>query len=132
MPHPSQFVIAHDGSGRRYLVPGDGPEMPQISLAHTAEGAVAIAADMAVGIDLEPATRDARPLLPDFATASEVELVEQLTAVAPEDAAAIRLWCAKEAMAKARGTGLQGRPKDFEALAAEEDGSFLLRHGPSA
>jgi hypothetical protein len=33
-------------------------------------------------------------------------------------------------MAKALGTGLQGRPKDFEALATEE-GDFLIRHGPS-
>jgi acyl transferase domain-containing protein/phosphopantetheinyl transferase len=131
LPHPSQFVIAHDGSGRPYLVPGDGPEMPQISLAHTAEGAVVIAADLPVGIDLEPATRDVRPILSQFATSAEEELVEQLTAAAPEDPAAIRLWCAKEAVAKARGTGLQGRPKDFEALTAEGDGSFLVRHGPS-
>ncbi len=34
-------------------------------------------------------------------------------------------------MAKALGTGLPGRPNDFEALAAKEDGDFLIRHGPS-
>jgi phosphopantetheinyl transferase len=105
--------------------------LPHLSLAHTAAGAVAIAADVPVGIDIEPASRDARPLLADFATALEVELVERLAQTSPEDAPATRLWCAKEAMAKALGTGLSGRPKDFEALAAEADGDFLMRHGPS-
>jgi acyl transferase domain-containing protein/phosphopantetheinyl transferase len=131
LPHPSQFVIAHDESGRPYLVRGDGPEMPYLSLAHTAGGAVAITADVPAGIDLEPASRDARPLLSHFATAGEIGLVELLGQACPEDVPATRLWCAKEAMAKARGTGLLGRPKDFEALTAERDGDFLMRHGPS-
>jgi phosphopantetheinyl transferase len=47
---------------------------------------------------------------------------------AADVSAATRLWCAKEAMAKARGTGLQGRPKDFAAQEIEENGTFLLCH----
>jgi acyl transferase domain-containing protein/phosphopantetheinyl transferase len=131
LPLPSLFRIAHDALGRPYLASDEGPALPHISLAHTATGAVAIAADVPVGIDLEPASRDVQPLLPDFATPFEMELIEHLAEVCPEDAPATRLWCAKEAMAKALGTGLQGRPKDFEALAAEGDGDFLIQHGPS-
>ena len=128
LPHPSLFVIAHDDAGRPYLLPGDGEEMPHISLAHTAAGAVAIVADVPVGIDLESAERDVRAILPDFATAAEIELVAELTAVDDDNNAALRLWCVKEAMAKALGTGLQGRPKDFEAIAVE-NGDFLVQHG---
>jgi phosphopantetheinyl transferase len=130
LPHPSLFRIARDAQGAPYLVPGEGPALPHISLAHTASGAVAIAADVPAGIDLEPASRDARPLLSDFATDEEVGLVERLAEACPDDVPATRLWCAKEAMAKALGSGLSGRPKDFEAL-AEGDGDFLIRHGPS-
>jgi phosphopantetheinyl transferase len=68
--------------------------------------------------------------LSEFASGGEVELVERLAEACPEDCPSTRLWCAKEAMAKALGTGLQGHPKDFEAL-AEEDGAFLMRHRPS-
>jgi phosphopantetheinyl transferase len=131
LPHPSLFRIVHDAQGAPYVVPGDGPAPPHISLAHTAAGAVAIAADAPVGIDLQPASCDLRPLLSEFATAGEVGLVEHLSEACPEDAPATRLWCAKEAMAKALGTGLPGRPNDFEALAAEDDGDFLIRHVPS-
>ncbi len=131
LPHPSLFVIAHDEAGRPYLLGSDDVQMPHISLAHTAEGAVAIVSEVPVGIDLESAGHDVGPILPDFATASEIEVLEELTALSPDSNAALRLWCAKEAVAKALGTGLQGRPKDFEALAVEENGDFLMRHGPT-
>ena len=78
------------------------------------------------GIDVEPVTRDIVSLLPEFATTEEAELLRPLS---DEDAsAATRLWCAKEAMAKARGTGLQGRPKEFGVLEIEANGDFLLCH----
>ncbi len=93
LPHPSLFRIVHDAQGAPYVVPGDGPAPPHISLAHTGAGAVAIAADAPVGIDLQPASRDLRPLLSEFATAGEVGLVEHLSEACPEDAPATRLWC---------------------------------------
>jgi hypothetical protein len=64
LPHPSLFCIAHDAQGRPYLASGEGGALPHLSLAHTAAGAVAIAADVPVGIDLEPASRDAGPCCP--------------------------------------------------------------------
>jgi acyl transferase domain-containing protein/phosphopantetheinyl transferase len=124
--HPSLFLIAHDDLGQPYIVPGEGPAIGHISLAHTEAGAVALVADEPVGIDVESAAQDASALLPDFATAEEAELLAPL-----DDAgvsAATHLWCAKEAMAKGRGTGLQGRPKDFAAQDIEANGTFLLCH----
>jgi acyl transferase domain-containing protein/phosphopantetheinyl transferase len=129
--HPSLFIIAHDERGRPYVLTEEGPADCHLSLAHTDAGAVALVADEPVGIDAEPGERDATSLLPEFATAEEASLIEQLIAAAADARPATRLWCAKEAMAKARGTGLGGRPKDFEALAVEENGDFLLEHTPT-
>ena len=128
LPHPSLFVIAHDELGRPYVLTDEGPADCYLSLAHTDAGAVAIVAAEPVGIDAEPAERDAGSLLPEFATAEEMQLMEHLMVAAVNALPATRLWCAKEAMAKALGTGLGGRPKDFEVLAVEENGDFLLEH----
>jgi phosphopantetheinyl transferase len=129
LPHPSTLVIGHDGAGRPYLEGDEGLAPPGLSIAHTEAVAVAVAADVPIGIDVEPATRDAQAILSSFATAEEVALVEELAGACPDGTAPARLWCAKEAVAKALGTGLQGRPRDFEALAVEGNGDFLIQHG---
>jgi phosphopantetheinyl transferase len=141
LPHPSTLVISHDAAGRPYLELGDDLDLPLLSIAHTEGCAVALAADVAIGIDIEPATRDTRAILPSFATAEERALIDELDGAYPDSAypdgaypdgaTPTKLWCAKEAVAKALGTGLQGRPKDFEALAIEGNGDFLIQHGPT-
>jgi acyl transferase domain-containing protein/phosphopantetheinyl transferase len=129
--HPGELTVTHDDLGRPYLKAVDIPGLPQVSLAHVDGVAVALAADVPVGIDVERVADDRRDILPYVATDAERELIETLAANYPEDAWETRLWCAKEAVAKALGTGLQGRPKDFEAIAAEPDGSLLLQHAAS-
>jgi phosphopantetheinyl transferase len=136
LPHPSTLVVSHDAAGRPYLEPADDLDLPLLSIAHTEGSAVALAADVPIGIDIEPATRDTRAILPSFASAEERALIDELDGAYPDGAypdgaAPTRLWCAKEALAKALGAGLQGRPKDFEALAIEGDGDFLMQHGPT-
>ncbi len=131
LPHPCNFIITHDTAGRPYLKTEDESAVPELSIAHTQAGAVAIAADVPVGIDIEPATADTSAMLSSFATSPEMALIEELVDASPDSAAQTRLWCAKEAVAKALGTGLQGRPKDFEVLAIEKDGSFLIQHVPT-
>jgi phosphopantetheinyl transferase len=82
---------------------------------------VAVAAGVGVGVDVEMVRRTA-------ATPEELAAIEPLAAAQPDAAWETRLWCAKEAAAKALGTGLQGRPRAFEVIAAEPDGSVLVRH----
>ena len=131
LPHPSTLPIAHDPAGRPYLEAGDDEAPPRLSIAHTNGAAVALVADVPVGIDLEPVTRDTQAILPSFATAEELVLIDELMSACADGSAATRLWCAKEAAAKALGTGFQGRPKDFEAVAVEENGDFLIQHRPT-
>ncbi len=128
LPHPAEFAIEHDERGRPFLLPGDDPALPHISLAHTAAAAVAIASDVPVGIDVEEADRDTHSILDEFTTAEERALIDPLSTKYPEENFETRLWCAKEAAAKALGTGLGGRPRDFEAIEIEEEGNFLIHH----
>ncbi len=111
--YPAQIVIENDDNGRPYVVsevPGTEPLL--ISLAHTESLGVAIVGEgVPVGIDVEPIegrhdrfdemvlTPDERHLLPEDGPS--------------RDLARTRLWCVKEAAAKAAGTGLEGRPKKF-------------------
>jgi acyl transferase domain-containing protein len=131
MPHPSEFRLAHDDAGRPYLEPAGDPDLPFVSCAHSEGTYVALASDVPVGVDLEPISRDARAILPDFATADEIALLGQLEAVCVQENWATRLWCAKEAVSKAQGTGLQGRPKHFVALDGDADGRLLIEHVPT-
>lgn len=133
MPHPAALALGHEESGRPFLaVDADGDwTRPYISLAHTDGGAVALAAEVPVGIDVEDAARETRSLLAEFATREEQKLLDVVAAQQPEENFATRLWCAKEAAGKALGIGLNGRPKDLEALEIEDDGSFLIRYAPS-
>jgi acyl transferase domain-containing protein/phosphopantetheinyl transferase len=132
MPHPAAFALDHDEQGRPFVLPGEGGALPHISLAHTATGAVAIASDVPVGVDLEEAGRDTRSILAEFTTREERTLIEGLATVHPDEAFATRLWCAKEAAGKAMGCGLGGRPKDWQALEYDDEGAFLIHHTPSA
>jgi phosphopantetheinyl transferase len=131
LPHPAEMVVAHDQDGRPYLEPADDPALPHVSVAHTDAGAVAVAANVPVGIDIETAHRDTRQLLSHYATADEAALIAPLNAEQPDEAWGVRLWCAKEAVGKVLGIGLQGRPKDFQALEVEPNGELLIQHEPT-
>jgi acyl transferase domain-containing protein len=131
MPHPSEFCVSHDDAGQPYLQPAGDPSLPCISCAHSEGTFLAVAATTAAGVDLEPVTRDAPAILSEFATEEEIALLDHLAASDPDALWALRLWCAKEAMSKLLGTGLQGRPKDFLAIDGDPGGGFLMHHLPS-
>ncbi|WP_224049179.1 4'-phosphopantetheinyl transferase superfamily protein [Arthrobacter sp. NicSoilB4] len=80
----------------------------------------------AVGVDLEHSSGVGFPGFDDVAlTPAERRL---LAAVAPEEAMAWRAaaWARKEALLKARGTGLRVEPASVEAFAESADGTVLV------
>ena len=95
---------------------------PALSLSHSQRWAVAVASDasVALGIDYQRPDRiKVEHLVSGGFGASEQSL---LATHEPERSQqAIALWCAKEAAAKAAGTGLEGRPLDWQIVAAHLD-----------
>jgi len=132
--YPAQFVVGNEASGRPYVHGLQGvhrlPEDMGISIAHAGELAVALVGQInarghGVGIDVE----SIEPRTPQFegmaCTESERALLDLwATGAGSRLSWLTRFWSAKEAVAKAIGTGLVGRPHRFEVT--EMDGSQLL------
>ncbi len=130
MAHPASLILDHEDGGRPRIRSAFAElDLPHVSLSHKDRSAIALATSVPVGIDFEPADRDLAHILSQFATEDEIELLarpgEDL------DAGYVRLWCAKEAVAKCLGTGLGGRPKDFVAREATGDGVFEMEYQPT-
>jgi phosphopantetheinyl transferase len=100
--------------------------LPEVSLSHSDNAAVAVASSVPLGVDLERADRDVTEILPNFATEDEQAAINALSASDYDDTWPLRLWCAKEAASKALGTGLQGRPKRFQLVEAASDGHLVI------
>jgi len=121
---PADLVVKVAAGGRPYLA-GNGlesvGEMPEVSVAHVAGQAVAIAAPRGtqVGIDLDVVGRVATAdlLAAGFSDAEQAILMD--TDIAPE-LRVLKAWCAKEAAAKCLGTGLNGQPKSFVVSALDD------------
>lgn len=126
---PAEVQVANDHAGRPTVsaVGVAAGEDLQVSLAHTAWLGVALVGDAtdeerSVGIDverIEPRTDrfDGLVMAPE----------EQALLPVADDVWRTRVWCAKEAVAKAAGTGLEGNPKRFALTAV--DGERLLVGG---
>ncbi|MFD3439717.1 beta-ketoacyl synthase N-terminal-like domain-containing protein [Streptomyces sp. NPDC058685] len=112
---PVEIPIGNDSLGRP--VP-EGPLAAglRLSLAHKDRMAVAcVHTGSSVGIDIEAVTDDPDALTPIALTADERRLADDLAAregIGHAQAATV-LWCAKEAAAKAEGSGLGGRPRQW-------------------
>lgn len=111
---PTDLRFATEDHGRPYLLDDRGqPDGLRFSLSHCAAGvAVAVCQGAAVGIDVEDAARqdDPMPLAPQVATADEESELAEL-APSQRRAAFLRLWTRKEALLKAKGTGLLTDPR---------------------
>ncbi|MFK0153984.1 beta-ketoacyl synthase N-terminal-like domain-containing protein [Streptomyces sp. NPDC090493] len=135
---PAELRVQNDELGRPYVVGVHGRTLPalDVSLAHRAEAAVAIVRPHTPGpgpgIDLEEVT-DRDPAAMEVALgADELRLLHALSAADADGSPSLwftRFWAAKEAVAKAEGTGFDGRPRDFTVLEAAPDGSRLLVSG---
>ena len=85
-----------------------------------------VTAGVTVGVDLEHSSGVTFPGFDDVAlTPAERQL---LAALAPEEAMPWRAaaWARKEALLKARGTGLRIEPASVEAFAEHRDGTVLV------
>nr|WP_268254430.1 type I polyketide synthase [Streptomyces hiroshimensis] len=129
---PAEIHVGNDEQGRPYVTGVHGRTLPplDVSLAHCAETGVALVRHHdpcgpgGAGIDVEEVTE--RPAhLHEFALGpAERRLLASACAGTGEPEALwfTRFWAAKEAVAKAEGTGLRGSPRDFTVLSARPDG----------
>ncbi|MER8095688.1 beta-ketoacyl synthase N-terminal-like domain-containing protein [Streptomyces goshikiensis] len=126
---PVEVQIGNDPAGRP-VVMGAPAAGVRLSIAHKDRLAVAIAhPGRHVGIDVEPVTADPGALIRVALTPEELRLAEELAArdATGLPAALTALWCAKEAAAKAHGTGLGGRPREWRVTDDPGSGPGGLR-----
>lgn len=126
---PAEVPIGNDPAGRP-LAEGPLTRGFRLSIAHKDRIAVALAhPGRAVGIDVEQVTADPDALVRIALGPEELRLAERLAACEGTGlpAALTALWCAKEAAAKAEGSGLGGRPRDWRVAEDPDSGALLVR-----
>jgi phosphopantetheinyl transferase len=96
-----------------------------VSLAHSDGHAVAVAAPGGdLGVDLELLRERAAGFADAAFHAAELELLASVPE-AERDAWTLRCFCAKEAVAKALGTGLLRSPRDLQVTAVDPTGETV-------
>ncbi|MEV8512189.1 beta-ketoacyl synthase N-terminal-like domain-containing protein [Dactylosporangium sp. NPDC051484] len=128
--YPIELTVSNDPNGRPRVHPrpGRGYRECDVSLAHVADIAVAIAkprtpgapADAAgVGIDVTEITDHPDSTITFALSDSERRLLDSKVATGEDRWLWFaRFWAAKEAAAKAEGSGLAGDPRRFKLVAA--------------
>jgi phosphopantetheinyl transferase len=121
--YPVEVTVRSDANGKP-IATGPYTEDLRVSIAHTAGLAVAYAVEGAdPGIDVEKIAARTD----NFAAIAFADEELALLPSEERDEWMTRLWCAKEAVGKARGTGLQGAPKKLQL--EDLDGERLLVDG---
>ncbi|MFJ6081364.1 type I polyketide synthase [Streptomyces sp. NPDC092369] len=131
---PAEIRVHNDDLGRPYVTGLHGRELPalDVSLAHRAESAVAIVRPHTPGpgpgIDLEEVVERDPSTVTTALGPAELRLLHAVCADTGESEALwfTRFWAAKEAVAKAEGTGFGGRPRDFEILEVTDTERLLV------
>lgn len=133
---PAELRVRNDAAGRPYVTGEHGRVLPalDVSLAHCAEAGVAIVRPHrpgpGPGIDIEEVVERTPQTLAAALGADELRLLRALSAGGGSEALWFtRFWAAKEAVAKAEGTGFDGRPRDFRVLDATPTGDRLTVAG---
>jgi phosphopantetheinyl transferase (holo-ACP synthase) len=126
--HPVEVHITNDEQGRPMAslppdVAGVHPAASalSVSISHTEWLGVAVVSDTdPIGVDVEPLT----PRAPRSDAFVDIALTPGEQGLRPDDFGSDEwvalTWTAKEAVAKAMGTGLQGRPRSFEVQAVTD------------
>ena len=133
--YPAEITIRNDEHGRPHAE-GVGPALRgwihhevgyglDISIAHSEGMGVAVAGAGPVGIDVEPVAVRGPGTEQIALNDSERALLDGHPA-AERPTWFARFWTAKEAVAKALGHGLRGRPQRFEVTAADPGGELRV------
>lgn len=106
----AELRVDQDAGGRPSLVLPTGAQLP-CSISHSTGAAIGAVAPpgIAVGIDIEPVAGPDDPFARNALAFGAAE-ADAIAAHGPKT-----VWCAKEAVAKALGTGLMGAPTRFRA-----------------
>ncbi|KJY43888.1 beta-ketoacyl synthase, partial [Streptomyces sp. NRRL B-1568] len=119
---PGEVRVRNEPGGRPRPEGVHGRRLPplELSLAHCKEAAVALVrpGGTPAGIDIEEITDRPQTTVDAVLAPAERELFRTMGG---GDRWLTRFWTAKEAAAKAEGTGIQGRPRDFVVTAADPD-----------
>ena len=121
---PAEVTIVTGERGQPIVsAPGSLPVC--VSIAHSGDLAVAIADAQPVGIDVEIVERRDAGLEQVALTVPESSLLDRIVREKggepqrARDEAFTRFWAAKEAVSKAEGTGLEGKPSRFLVTGVE-------------
>ena len=133
---PADLAIVADEHGRPRLFPADDPnrhDLPSVSIAHAEGVAVALASadpSSGIGIDVEVIVDRSESFEAlAFSEAERALLGDRVGADRAEWIA--RLWCAKEAAAKATGFGLVYGPSSVSIIDLDDaTGALSVRLGP--
>jgi phosphopantetheinyl transferase (holo-ACP synthase) len=117
--YPSDVVVQHDALGAPSVAGwwvDQVVKAPAVSLTHDAQTCTAALSldGQPVGVDREDLHRLRRPEALQLAFSAQERVWWLAQPEAQRGAAALRLWCCKEAASKWLGRGLQGRPEAFE------------------
>ncbi|MGD9544744.1 MAG: 4'-phosphopantetheinyl transferase superfamily protein [Methylocystis sp.] len=128
MSHPAAFDICADERGCPFVEASQHiPTAPSLSIAHCEDRAIAVAHELDVGVDIERiVAREAR-VVEAFASPQEREMIANFPS-SERDTWITRLWCAKEAVGKLLGVGLEGKPLALLATEMTEDGKIVISH----
>jgi acyl transferase domain-containing protein/phosphopantetheinyl transferase/acyl carrier protein len=129
---PADIDLQKDFYGQP-LVGGEGVHQldrrPIVSLSHAGGASLAIAGagtnGLRVGIDMEPLGSKERDFLQLAFSAHERELLTKVDPSRVEEWI-LRLWCAKEAVAKSLGRGLPGGPRDLSVCEVDSQSGIVI------
>lgn len=107
---PVEVFINYDEKGRPVVSGPCKEDDVFVSIAHKKDEAVAVASDKPVGIDIELIEERSSEFIDITFTEHEKGLLSKLET----NEWSTRFWVAKEAFGKMKGTGIEGKPRQYE------------------